>query len=356
MAAIAKDPLQPMIFRPTGQHYSPGSTFKMITMFAALRSGRVTPSTTVDCNGGYRLGTRVWRCDARHGPVSLRAALQHSCDVYFYRMGDLLGINAIASMAREFGLGAPTGISVVAEVPGIVPDEAYYDKTPGGYHPGMALNTAIGQGDDNVTPLQLAMAYSTLANGGTLYQPQIVQRIETPDGQVVQQFDPKVTHKTELNPEHRAAIVDALTAVVNEGGTGVAARLPDVKVAGKTGTAQVARIGAVRLKAEQMDYWARDNAWFASFAPADNPEIVVVVLNEHAGFGAAGAAPTAGRVLKKYFELKKQDAEAAAPLAQPVPVPGGALAPSAPAGQGELPAQEAAVPRRAGRNSPVADR
>ncbi len=230
-------------------------------------------------------------------------------------------------MGRRFGFGAVTGLGVVPEVPGIMPDTAYYERvSPQGAFKGMALNSAIGQGDDNVTPLQLAMAYATLANGGTLYQPQLVQRIETPEGKVVEQFEPKISKQTPLDPEHRRVIIDALKAVVNEpGGTGGNARLPNVTVAGKTGTAQVVRLGKVRLKANQIDYWARDNAWFASFAPAEDPEIVVVVLNEHAGFGASGAAPTAGRVLKKYFELKVEDT--GMPLPTPAPTPRAAAAP-----------------------------
>jgi len=333
LAALSKDPLQPMIFRPTQQQYSPGSTFKMITALAALRAGKLTASTVINCPGGYRVGGRVWRCDLErgHGPLQLHEALQRSCDVFFYRLGDVLGIEPIADMAHLFGLGSRTGIDVVAEVPGVMPDEAFYNRVSRiGYTKGMALNTAIGQGDDNVTPLQLAMAYSALANGGTLYQPQIVTRIETPDGQELQRFVPKVRGQLHLDPEHRKLIVEALKAVVNEpGGTGSAARLKDVLVAGKTGTAQVTALGAVRLKASQVSYWMRDNAWFAAFAPADDPELVVVVLNEHAGFGASGAAPTAGRVLEKYFELQRLDRGEVVASATPAP-PASADVPRAP--------------------------
>ena len=306
-----RDPLQPLLYRPTQQHYSPGSTFKMVSALAALKSGRFTPHSVNTCNGGYQLGGRVWRCDlARgHGTIDLRVALQRSCNVYFYHVADVLGLDPIAEMGRSLGLGALTGIDVVGEVHGIMPDSRYYEHVAGGYTKGKALNSAIGQGDDNVTPLQLAMAYAAVANGGTLYQPQIVRRVESPEGRVLQEFQPKVVRNLELNPEHRRVVMDALTAVVNEpGGTGGAARLKDVTVAGKTGTAQVARIGAVRVKTAQLPYFARDNAWFAAIAPAEDPEIVVVVINEHAGFGAAGAAPVAGRVLRKYFDLKASDA------------------------------------------------
>src|SRR5690242_2318915 len=198
-------------------------------------------------------------------------------------------------MGRALGLGVVTGVGIFAEVPGIMPDSAYHDRvSPSHYTKGMALNSAIGQGDDNVTPLQLAMVYATLANGGTLYQPQLVRRIETVDGETVEEIQPKVVRQVAIDPEHRRLLVDALSAVVNEpGGTAYGTRLKDIKVAGKTGTAQVARIGAVRRKKEQMSYWERDHAWFASFAPADDPEIAVVVLNEHGGHGGAEAAPIA---------------------------------------------------------------
>lgn len=331
LAALSKDPLQPMIFRAAAEHYHPGSTFKVVSLLAALRSGSFTPQTVVNCPGGYQLGSRRWRCDNErgHGGVQAHAALTYSCDVYFYRVGDVIGIDAIAAAARELGFGAITNFNVAAEVPGIIPDTAYHDRlTPGGYTKGMALNAAIGQGDVNVTPLQLAVVYSAIANGGDVLQPQVVKRVETPEGQVVEDFVPKVTRHVEMTKEQRQIILDGLKGVVNEpGGTGFRARQPDVIVAGKTGTAQVARLGAVRLKAAQMDYWERDHAWFVAFAPADDPEVTVVVLNEHSGFGGASSAPTAGALFRKYFDLKASDGQAFASTgstpqrAPPVPAP-----------------------------------
>ncbi|MDY7225228.1 penicillin-binding protein 2 [Hyalangium rubrum] len=312
MSALTKDRLQPMINRVAAEHYSPGSTFKVVTALAAYKSGVFRPETTVNCPGGYKLGARTWRChkDAGHGPVNGKQALQYSCDTWYYKVADTLGLDAIADMGKSLGLGSPTGIGVVAEVPGIMPSESYHDRlSPGGYTKGMALNSAIGQGDDNVTPLQLAMVYAALANGGTLHKPQLVQRIEDLDGRVMESYEPQVVRKVEMNPSHRKSIVDALVAVVNEpGGTAYRTRLKDIVVAGKTGTAQVASLGAVRLKTHQMEFFARDHAWFASFAPAENPEIAVVVLNEHGGHGGSDAAPTGMAVIQKYFDLKKQDA------------------------------------------------
>jgi penicillin-binding protein 2 len=324
LAALSKDPLQPMIFRAVAEHYHPGSTFKVVSMLAGLRSGAFTPQTTVNCTGGYQLGARRWRCDNErgHGPLQAHAALAFSCDTYFYHLADVIGIDPIARAARELGFGATTNFGVAAEVPGVIPDSAYHDKnTPGGYTKGMALNASIGQGDVNVTPLQLAVVYSAISNGGDVLQPQVVQRIETPDGKLVEAMKPKLTRHVDITPEQRDTLIGGLKGVVNEaGGTGFRARLPDITVAGKTGTAQVARLGLVRVKAADMNYWERDHAWFAAFAPADDPEVTVVVLNEHSGFGGASSAPAAGAILKKYFELKKLDAQGA-PEAQKVDVP-----------------------------------
>jgi len=334
MVALERDPLKPMVNRVAAEHYSPGSIFKVVTAFAAMKSGLFTPQTVINCPGGYRLGARTWRChkDAGHGPVNGRQALQYSCDVWYYKVADTLGLDPIGEMGKAFGLGSPTGIGVLREVPGIMPSIAYHDRaSKGGYTKGMALNSAIGQGDDNVTPLQMAMVYAAIANGGTLHKPQLVKRIEGMNGDTIQEFKPEVVRKIELDPEARKSIIDALSAVVNEpGGTAYRQRLKDIHVAGKTGTAQVARIGSIRVKTAQQEYFQRDHAWFASFASVEEPEIAVVVLNEHGGHGGIDAAPTGMAVIQKYYDLKKQDAlgtpqrantpyEPAAAAAPPVP-------------------------------------
>ncbi|MBS1148525.1 MAG: putative penicillin-binding protein 2 [Myxococcaceae bacterium] len=371
LARLSRDPLQPMVFRAVAEHYHPGSTFKLVTLLAGLHSGAFTPNTTVNCPGGYRLGNRTWRCDLErgHGPMDAHNAVQRSCDVYFYRMGDVIGIDAIAKEARALGLGAVTNLSIAAEVPGIIPDTGYHNRvTPGGYTKGMVLNTAIGQGDVNVTPLQLAVMYAALGNGGKVFTPQVVRRVESASGEVLEEFAPKLVRQIEMSPEEHALIVAALKAVVHDpGGTASRARLKDVVVAGKTGTAQVMRLGAVRLKNYQLPYLERDHAWFAAFAPADDPEVVVVVLNEHSGFGGREAAPAAAAVISKYFELKRSDGSAfgpgwqgppvvkpaalpivpvAPPTALPVPEPAQLALPAAPPDAGR--SQLADVPGRPG--------
>jgi penicillin-binding protein 2 len=191
-----------------------------------------------------------------------------------------------------------------------MPDVGFHNKsTPGGYTKGLALNTAIGQGDVNVTPLQLAVLYSAVGNKGKVLQPQLVMRLEAPDGKVTKAFEPKLVREIPMTDEQHQLLVDALVSVVNEpGGTAFRTRSAEYTVAGKTGTAQVAKLGLVRLKKEQMDYFERDHAWFAAFAPAEDPELTVIVLNEHGGHGGSDAAPTAAAVFAKYFELKKSDA------------------------------------------------
>jgi penicillin-binding protein 2 len=312
LTQLSQDPLQPMVFRAGAEHYHPGSTFKVVTLLAALQQGVMTPTSQVSCGGGYSLGSRRWRChnERGHGLVDARRALQVSCDTYFYRSADLMGIEPIAQMGKAFGLGAPTNLGVAAEVPGVMPDVGFHNKsTPGGYTKGLALNTAIGQGDVNVTPLQLAVLYSAVGNKGKVLQPQLVMRLEAPDGKVTKAFEPKLVREIPMTDEQHQLLVDALVSVVNEpGGTAFRTRSAEYTVAGKTGTAQVAKLGLVRLKKEQMDYFERDHAWFAAFAPAEDPELTVIVLNEHGGHGGSDAAPTAAAVFAKYFELKKSDA------------------------------------------------
>ncbi len=333
LASLARDPLQPMVNRVSANHFRPGSTFKDLSALAAYKTGLFRPETTVMCTGSYRLGARAWRChkDSGHGPVNGKTAMQYSCDSWFYKVADTLGLDPIADMGKALGLGTPTGINVLAEVPGIMPSSEYHNRvSQGGYTKGMALNSVMGQGDVNVTPLQLALVYATIANGGTLFKPQLVERVEGLDGEVVQKFEPEVVHTLEIPEAHRKAVMDSLVSVVNEpGGTAyrvfgsLRAAMPELKVAGKTGTAQVAAIGAVRLKEHQMDFFQRDHAWFAGIAPADNPEIAVVVLNEHGGHGGSDAAPGGVAVIQKYFELKKLDAANPAP-AQGAPYAAGA--------------------------------
>lgn len=347
LAAVRSDPLQPELFRAIQQHYHPGSTFKALMTVAALEEGVYRPETTIFCPGHFSMGRARWRCDKEsgHGNVDFEHALGASCDVFFYEAGARLGADPIAKWSRKLGLGSPTGFDVAGEIPGVIPDVAWHDAhVPGGYQRGMAVNLAIGQGDVNVTPMQQLVFYAALATG-TIWRPQVVMRIEDADGQVLQTFQPDPRGTVDVKKSTRDVIQKGLLATVNQPfGTAYGSRVKEFTVAGKTGTAQVVKLGTRRLKAAQVPYFERDHAWFAAFAPAENPEIVVVVLNEHSGFGSTNAAPTAVGLIKKYMELKAQDAAggAGAPTASAA-TPGPAAGPVAPPSP-RVPAAATAAP------------
>ena len=316
LKTLSDDPLKPMLNRVMNENYHPGSTFKVVTSLAALETGKLTATSTIFCNGGYTLGNHRWRCDkpAGHGSLDLKHALQYSCDAFYYALGDRVGLDPIADMAHRLGYGQPTGFDLGREITGVIPDTESVIKVFGTYTKGHAINASIGQGEINVTPLQQAVAYGAIANGGHVWKPQIVQRIESPDGKILQQFKPEPDvnngHNGELGVKASdlEAVRKGLVAVVNEpGGTGYRHKLADVIFAGKTGTAQVQALGSKQnLKTEAQTYLSRDHAWFAAYAPADDPEVVVVVLNEHGGWGAESAAPAASKIVEAYFQLKKQ--------------------------------------------------
>ncbi|MDR0965521.1 MAG: penicillin-binding protein 2 [Myxococcales bacterium] len=309
---ISEDPLKPLLFRPAQAHYPPGSTWKIVTALAALETKTVTPQTQLSCGGGYTLGKRRWRCwrESGHGNMNLRDSLKHSCDTYYYAISDRMGVDPIAAVAKRFGFGVRPGLGLSPEVPGIVPTVAYYDRAlKEGYQRGLALNASIGQGDVNVSPLQLAMAYAALANGGTLHKPQLVRRIEKADGALVRELEPIVVGDLAIPEEDLAVVREGIWAVVNEaGGTAYGRRLRDVEVLGKTGTAQVVAIGTTRLKAKDMEFFTRDHAWFAAVAPAQDPEIALVVLSEHGGGGGAVAGPVAMKIMGDYFRIEAERA------------------------------------------------
>jgi len=314
---LVEDPLEPLFQRAVQNHYHPGSTFKIVTALTGLERGAVTPESGTSCGGGYNLGPRRWRCwnDKGHGGVSLHRALVQSCDTYFYWIADKVGLEPIADMAQRLGFGKPTGIELQPEAPGLVPTPAFHVKQDKGYYKGYALNAAIGQGAVNVTALQLAMAYAAIGNGGTLYKPHLVRRVERADGEVVRQTMPEEVRQLDVGAAHMNAVLDGLRGVVQEpGGTAYSKRLVDVPVAGKTGTAQVVAIGEKREKLSEMSWEERDHAWFAALAPADDPEIAVVAVNEHGGHGGAAAAPAVMAVVEGYFDLKRREAEEHAPL------------------------------------------
>jgi penicillin-binding protein 2 len=297
--ALARDEARPLIDKTLRENYFPGSTFKVVPMLAGLEDNLVDPDEHIICHGSITFGKRAFHCVEPHGKVDLHQALSQSCNVYFFQLGDKLGLDRIERVAEDLGFGAPTGLGLNGEVPGFIPSMSYY-KQNGGFQKGMVLNTAIGQGSVKVTVLQLAMAYAAIANGGKLFVPQIVERIQTPSGQMVQEFPPRLRRQLAAQPEMLQRVRAALYDAVNDPkGTSFAARVPGLEVSGKTGTAQVKNNRHVR----DAEEWATlDHSWFASFAPARHPKIAVVVLVEHGGFGAKAATPTAMEIYQGYFD------------------------------------------------------
>jgi len=299
---IQQDPFRPLIDKTTYESFFPGSTFKPISALAALQDDLLEGTTRFDCGGFYELGGRKFRCGHVHGETDMRTAIVQSCNVYFYRLGQSVGLDRLSEFARDFGLGEPTGLGINTEASGFIPTRDWYKKRHGNqYRLGFTLNAAIGQGNTRVTLIQLAMAYAAIANGGTLYVPQLVDAIEAPDGTTVERFEPRVRRRVSVDPRHLTYVIDGMFGVINDpNGTAFDARIDGgVPIAGKTGTAQVARRklrpGEDRRRAW---YYRRSHAWFAGFAPADNPELAVVVLVEHGGDGGKYAGPIATQVLQ----------------------------------------------------------
>ena len=322
---LTEDERQPLQNRAVAGQYPPGSTYKALLAAAALQTGLGTPDEKLSCPGSFRLGRRTYRCWRRrgHGEVDMRDALVRSCDVYFYQLGLRLGIDRLAEFAQGFGLGRPTGVARAVETAGLVPTREWKERRFGEpWVKGETVSTAIGQGFNLVTPIQLAVAYAAIANGGSLVVPQLVLRTIDRDGNVVGEAAPAARGRVPVDRQHLAFVRDALTGVVQEpGGTGGRARVSGVTVAGKTGTSQVVRLDFTEeLKKDEVPERFRDHAWFAAFAPAERPEIVVSVVVEHGGHGGAVAAPIAQRVLARYFERRgppRQQLAAAPAEAQP---------------------------------------
>jgi len=297
----------PLLNKTVQGLYPPGSTYKMITALAGLDNGIITPETAFYCPGYYRLGRRIYRCwkHSGHGAVDLKRAIAESCDVYFYQVGQQVGVDILAEYAKKFGLGQKTGMEIENEQDGLIPTrkwkrQRYNEK----WHEGETLSIAIGQGFNLVTPLQMAVMTSMIANGGKNYRPQMVEKIIGPDGNIVEEIKPELIYELTGLEESLALIREGMVEVVHgKRGTARIARVEGLTIGGKTGTAQVVKIAVYKnMKEEDIPYKFRDHAWFTCFAPAENPEIAVTVLVEHGLHGSSGAAPIARAVLKTYFE------------------------------------------------------
>ncbi len=307
---LQNSPLAPMSNRAISGQYPPGSTYKLIVAAAALEEGIITPDTKFFCNGYFKMGNKTFRCWKKtgHGYISLHRAIVESCDVYFYNVGKLLGPDKIAKYAKLFGLGDASGIDLPNEKNGIVPTEQWkLARVQEPWQPGETISIAIGQGYDLVTPLQLVNAYSSFANGGTVWQPRLIKRIESIDGKTYKEFPPVKIGNLTLSKKTFDILSEALWGVVNEqGGTGGAARILNADVCGKTGTAQVISLPENERGRRQRKpgVLIKDHALFVGYAPLKNPEIAVAVVVENAGHGGSVAAPIARKIFEAYFEEK----------------------------------------------------
>jgi penicillin-binding protein 2 len=296
---LVQDPTRPLLNRAVQGVYPPGSLFKVVVAAAALQSQVITPFDRLACARQWVFGGRPYHNweDHDRGALTLHEAIQFSCNTFFYQLGLKVGPERIAQMAEEFGLGRVTNSGLTGERAGLVPSpawkrEALKDK----WHPGDTVSLAIGQGLITVTPIQMARLMAAVANGGTLWKPRLVDRVVTPDGRLIREQAPEIQGRVEMAPVVFEFLREALGAVVAEG-TGKQARVPGVRVGGKTGTAQTHefRSDADRKRRDQ------DHAWFAGFAPVDEPQVVVVVFAERAGLGGQVAAPIARDILKAVF-------------------------------------------------------
>ena len=301
---LVNDKSSPLLNRATQGLYAPGSVFKMVPSIAALNEGFTNEEEYVYCPGYYKSGNSKFRCWQRggHGWMNLRSALVHSCDVYFYKIAEMMGIKNLNKYMTAFGYGSVTDLGI-EERAGISPSREWKEKRfKKPWYIGETIVSAIGQGYVSVTPMQVAMMTAAIANDGKLLKPTIVREIISYEGKSEFKHSPIVESKIPVQPQMLELVKEAMVGVVNDpGGTGRAARLKDITVAGKTGTAQV-----ISLDTQTDDKKHMDHAWFTSYAPAEDPKIAVTVLIEHGGKGGAVAAPIAGKIIQLYKKLLEE--------------------------------------------------
>ncbi|MBF0153386.1 MAG: penicillin-binding protein 2 [Magnetococcales bacterium] len=306
--ALITNPGRPLTNKAIQGQYPPGSTFKMVVALAGLAEGRIGPHDRVSCGGHIEREKVRFHCWKKggHGSVDMVQAIAQSCDVYFYRLADKIGIDALERYARKFGFGESSGIRLTGERPGLMPSREWKRaRHRTSWFPGETLITAIGQGYVMATPLQLANMVATIANGGTLYQPALVRQDN--------QSTPVIRRRIRIDPHHLAVVRNGMEEVVNGSrGTARQAAPKGVRAAGKTGTSQV-----VRQKREENgraipsnDPRFQDHALFVSYAPVEAPELAIAVVIEHGGHGGSAAAPVARDIIERYFARKRTGVEA----------------------------------------------
>ncbi|MFA6467788.1 MAG: penicillin-binding protein 2 [Bacteroidota bacterium] len=287
--ALNNDEGIPLYNRATLTRYPPGSTFKMLLALTALDNKTIDENWTINCTGAYRYGNKVFRCEHVHGKVNVVDAIHRSCNVFFYQLMLKVGLDAWSDMGKRFGFGSQTKVDITEENSGLMPDRNYYDRVhgKGKWTQGYLISLGIGQGEVGVTPLQMANYAALLANKGKFYRPHTVNSIINKRTKQVEQV-PVDMRQLELTDKSWELVREGMRRVVMEaGGTGRAAYVPGIEVAGKTGTAQ--------------NPHGKSHAWFMGFAPFDDPKIAICVMVENVGYGGAFAAPLAGLCMEEYL-------------------------------------------------------
>ncbi|MDY6792156.1 MAG: penicillin-binding protein 2 [Thermodesulfobacteriota bacterium] len=308
--SLTSDPLKPLTNRVVQGEYAPASTYKIVTAIAGLEEGVIDENTTFKCPGYYHFQNREYRCWKKtgHGTMSIVKALAESCDVFFYNVGQRVGVDRLAWYAIECGLGTKTGINLDHEMKGLIPTAAWKKRRFGiEWQEGETLSIAIGQGFNLVTPLQMVTLISAVANGGYRYRPEILKHIETADGKIVRESKPKRLGRLPASSKTLELVKQGLWEVVNyEKGTARGARVYGIDVSGKTGTAQVISRKEDEDEAEEeLPDHLRPHAWFVAYAPSENPKIAVAVVVEHGEHGSGSAAPVAREMIKTYLRGEK---------------------------------------------------
>jgi penicillin-binding protein 2 len=305
--SLITNPFRPLENKAIQAEYPPASTFKIVTAIAGLEEGAIDAATTMFCPGHYRYGNRVYRCwkHAGHGSVNVVQALEQSCDVFFYQVGETVGVDTLAKYAKAFGLGGLTGISLAQEAKGLVPTKEWKLKRLGApWQGGETLSVSIGQGFDLVTPLQLALLGATVGNGGTRFRPRLIRSCDTVPEAGFQAIQPEIAGYLKISEATLSLVRQGLWDVVNKRtGTAWRSRLKDLEFSGKTGTAQVVgRPPAGVEDEEQIKEMHKDHAWFVAYAPSVNPQIAVAVIVEHGEHGSSAAAPIASKMIATYLD------------------------------------------------------
>jgi penicillin-binding protein 2 len=299
--ALNENPDHPLQNRAIQNTYPPGSIFKLVMAETGLDEGFVDESTHVICRGSAVFYDRVFHCwvETGHGYIDLEGAITHSCNIFFYTLGQRMGIEPIARHAKELGFGEPTGIDLPGEQAGVVPSPEWKRGEHGEkWFAGETISVSIGQGPIRATPLQVLRAVSAIATDGKLVTPHVLLHAERGPAP-----GPWPVVQLPIKPESARRIRAGMWGSVNNYGTGHSAEIPGLDICGKTGTVQL--ISAERKKEMQKDLPAIEtHAWFAGFASRDNPEIAVVVFLEHGGAGGAAAAPMAREMFRTYFNKK----------------------------------------------------